>query len=359
MQKRFISSSRAILARSAAALVGLAVGLAMTEAAARLILDNGMHFDVEMWKYARDLKRVSDIPGGGHEHRPLTSGVYMGVPVSINAFGQRDREIELEAADGVVRTMMLGDSLTFGWGVAVEETPSKLLEGLLNEAGGGVSHEVINTGVGNTNTAMQVAYFLAKGQAFHPDTVVLNYFINDAEPTPHRKGSWLVERSMAVVMLASAVDKAWRLALGGADWREYYRDLYTPDRQGWAEAQDAIAALAEYCRAHGINLLVVNYPELHELSDYPFARETELVRESAEAHDLPFVDLTPSVHDLQPESLWVSPTDAHPNLIANRRFAPVIEAKLREAFPQIYPPIISGFVGDGLVVPAKLEVGRR
>ena len=56
---------------------------------------------------------------------------------------------------------MLGDSLAFGWGVPVEKTSSKQLEQMLINAGHDV--EVINTGVGNYNTEMEVAYFLERG----------------------------------------------------------------------------------------------------------------------------------------------------------------------------------------------------
>ena len=93
------------------ALLTIAAGLVavlLLEGASRSLLDDGMHFDVEMWKYARDIKRVSANPEIGHEHRPGTSGFYMGVPVQINSAGLRDREFETtRRSKGVVRTLML------------------------------------------------------------------------------------------------------------------------------------------------------------------------------------------------------------------------------------------------------------
>ena len=50
------------------------------------------NFDIEMWRYAQDMKRVSSIPGMGHEHVPNVSGTYMSVPVTINSVGWRDQE---------------------------------------------------------------------------------------------------------------------------------------------------------------------------------------------------------------------------------------------------------------------------
>jgi lysophospholipase L1-like esterase len=319
--------------------LGIAVGAVMLEGAARLTLDSGMDFDLEMWKYARDIKRVSDNPEIGHEHRPGAAGTFMGVPVAINSLGLRDIEFDpSQKPVGTVRTVMLGDSVTFGWGVLAEDTPSKLLETALNQTAGPTRYEVVNTGVGNYNTQMEVAYFLSKGYELKPDVVVLNYFINDAEPTPQRKQSWIAEHSQAYVVLASAVDKASRLFFGKSDWKDYYRNLYGDDRPGWVAAKDAIHSLASFCRENNIPLLVVNYPELHELKDYPFPEVTESVSKAAADEQLPFLDLRPFVEDLVPETLWVSPTDAHPNKIANERFAEAIKEKLFATFSETFVP---------------------
>jgi len=313
--------------------ITVAVGLAGLELMVRVAYSDGSNFDIEMWRYAQDLKQVSEIPGVGHEHRPGMSGVYMGVPVAINSMGLRDREYSLEKPAGVTRILMLGDSLTFGWGAPEEGTTSKALERLLN-AGGPGRYEVINTGVGNTNTAMQTAYFVNKGYRFQPDIVVLNYFINDAEETPRKKENWFTTRSYAAVFLGGRWDIIQRMYLGKADWREYYRGLYHPGAAGWQEAERSFAELADFCRAKGFKLMVVNYPELHELADYPFADVTGKVAGLAESRGLPFLDLLPSIRGEDPISLWVTPTDSHPNAKAAELFAQAIAAKLRAAYPE-------------------------
>src|SRR5690606_13113118 len=117
-------------------------------------------------------------------------------------------------------------------------------------------------------------YFLDRGHQLTPDVVVLNYFINDAEPSPKRQTAPWREYSYAYVFLASAIDKLSRQYFGKADWKTYYRDLYHDGAPGWVVAQDAIARLATYCREHGIKLLIANYPELHQLRDYPFPEVT-------------------------------------------------------------------------------------
>ncbi|MBP1883761.1 SGNH/GDSL hydrolase family protein [Sinorhizobium mexicanum] len=318
--------------------LSIAVGALLFEGIARIAFDDGMDFDLEMWKYARDLKRVSANPAIAHEHRPNTGGVYMGVPVQINSIGLRDRELAAGGKPvGRVRTVMLGDSLTFGWGVRAEDTPSRQLEALLNGTSApDPRYEVINTGVGNYNTPMEVAYFVTEGYKFDPDVVVLNYFINDAEPTPYRKQSWLGEHSAAYVVFASAIDKVSRILLGRADWKTYYRDLYEPEEPGWQQAKASIHRLASFCRERGYKLILVSYPELHDLKDYPFPEVTGAVERIAFSEHIPFLDLRPSVMDLAPDTLWVSPSDAHPNRIANERFSKAMADVLTETYPELF-----------------------
>ena len=95
----------------------------------------------------------------------------------------------LRSRTGVYRVMMLGDSTTFGWGVKEEDTAAKFLERKLNaDLPAGYNRvEVMNTGVGNYDTVQEVTYYETFGWKYHPDLVVLVFFINDPEPVPIRK----------------------------------------------------------------------------------------------------------------------------------------------------------------------------
>lgn len=321
-----------------ALVIGLVIALLLLELATRYLLDDGMNFDIEMWKYASDIKRVSDIPELGHEHTPNTEGFYMGVPVTINSLGLRDDEVSLAKPDGVVRILMLGDSVTFGWGVLQDDTVSAKLEKLLNETPGATRIEVVNSGVGNYNTVQEITYFLSRGIELDPDIVVLNFFINDAEPTPKRDNSSILQHSYLAVFAMGRIDALMRTYFGKEDWRDYYAGLYRPDAPGWQAALASMDALIEYTRTNGIRLLIANYPELHELDPYPFEKVTAAVEEEATSHDVAFVDLLPSVATLEPESLWVSPEDAHPNRVASEHFADALAETLRTQFPDLLAP---------------------
>ena len=301
-------------------LVTVAIAWAAAEIYVAKVIDDGMQFDLEMWRYAKYIKRQSASPAIGHEHTPNTRAHLMGADVAISSQGLRDREYTPAPPPGKTRIMMLGDSLAFGWGVPVEKTSSKQLEQMLINAGHDV--EVINTGVGNYNTEMEVAYFLERGRKFQPHYVVLNYFINDAEPTPRDRSNFLSRHSPAYVFFASRVDMALRMVNTGEkkDWKTYYASLYEGD-EGIGRVAAAIEKLAKYCREHNIRLYIANQPELREPKNYPFAQVDRMLEKIADANKVPYIPLLPTVRDLEPESLWVTRPDPHPSAVAHEAFA--------------------------------------
>jgi lysophospholipase L1-like esterase len=247
----------------------------------------------------------------------------MGAQVTTNNVGYRSDEVSLDKPSGRTRVMMLGDSVLFGWGVKQDETVSARLQAAWRSAGRDI--EVINTGVGNYNTIMEVEQFLTRGYKFKPDVVILNYFINDAEPVPRYDVGWLERISAARVYFGSRVDVIERL-LGyrqQTDWQQYYHGLYDEARNpgGWRGVREAVSKLAAYCKQNGIRLLIVHYPEIRILQPYPFKREEQLLAVLAQEQNVPYLDLLDSVKDQKPSDLWVTPPDPHPNGRAHGLFA--------------------------------------
>ena len=313
----------------AAVAVGVLVFFVLFEVALRIAFYRSMDFDIEMWKYADSIKQVAADPAVGHEHAPGTQAFLMGADVKINSLKLREKEYAHSKPAGVERILMLGDSLTFGWGVPFEKTTSKLLETLLNEDGG--AWQVINAGVGNYNTSQEVAYFLNEGYRYAPDVVVLNYFINDAEPTPTRKSHPLLGWSYAYVYLKGRLDILGREAFGGKSWADYYLGLYAPGQPGWARAAESIRKLAAYCRKNNISLIIANYPELHDFNNYLFTGVGTKIKTIAQRVGANFIDLLGAVSGQTASTLWVGPSDPHPNGRANRLFAGALLPAVREA----------------------------
>ncbi len=301
------------------------------EGMTRLILDDGMLYELEMWKYAREVK-VRDLQADlGHRHRNHADAQLMGVAVRTNSFGFRSPEISEKADARFARIAFVGDSTTFGWGVAEQQTFAHKVVAALAATGRKV--DGFNLGVGNYNTTQELALFRAAAARMKPDIVVLSYFINDAEPMPHYAATdWLDEHSAAWVVLRYRLDSLTRQFGQSPDWKRYYRDLYAPDAPGWAQTQKAISGFADAARDLGARLVVFHLPELRELKPYPFDDVTSKVRSVVESRGVTFVDLLPAVEDADPASLWVTVPDPHPNAKAAdafaRRMVPEIENML-------------------------------
>jgi lysophospholipase L1-like esterase len=293
--------------------------LVAAEALTRTVLDDGMLYELEMWKYAREVKVRDTNPDLGHRHRPRAEAQLMGVDVRTNARGLRGPEIAEAAAPGVARIAFVGDSTTLGWGVAEKDTFANQVIADLVKAGRKV--DGFNLGVGNYNTTQELALYREVGAPLKPDIIVLTYFINDAEPMPsYGDTGWLSTHSAAWVVLGYRVDSVVRQFGEAPDWKRYYRDLYAPNAVGWQQTEKALGGFAATARAGGARLLVFNLPELRELKPYPFGDVTARVRTAVERNGVPFYDLLPTVENLPPATLWVTVPDPHPNANAMKAF---------------------------------------
>ena len=301
---------------------------ASIEGYVRLFVDNGMQFDLEMFKYARDVKVISPDPLIGHVHGPNRTAHLMGVDVATNSKGLRDREIPYERMPGTLRIVMLGDSGTFGWGVRPEQTYSKLLEGMLAEKG--FKAEVVNTGVGNFKTIQEIEYFLTEAYKYSPDLVVVSYFFNDAEQLPpHHAPNAFRRNCLSCVFLAGRFDTLLRRFSARPEWSEYYLGLYQDGKgAGWLESKEYFRKLRDYCKEHGIGVLITNVPEIHDVQHYKLQSITDLVHNMADEYGFEFVDSLDWMRTVDSPKLWIAPGDPHPNVLGHQLIAQAISSKL-------------------------------
>jgi lysophospholipase L1-like esterase len=128
------------------------------------------------------IKRASSRPGLRYELIPGGySPDYIGVPVTVNRLGLRDREIAVPKPAGTVRILGVGDSVTFGYGVRLEDTFIKVLEGRLNTRTGGARHEVINAGVEECGFDGYHEILRGLAPTLEPDLVMVGIVLNDIQ----------------------------------------------------------------------------------------------------------------------------------------------------------------------------------
>ncbi|MDD5128102.1 MAG: GDSL-type esterase/lipase family protein [Candidatus Omnitrophica bacterium] len=141
-----------------------------------------------IWKYnvsLREVMRSAQDPKIIFELNPGTKTIFTGqhvkIPpttIKVSSAGIRDREYSFAKPEGVYRIVILGDSISFGWGVEMEQAFPELLEGFLNERDPG-RYEVINFSVPGYNFSQEVATLERKCLGYHPDLVIFSVCGND------------------------------------------------------------------------------------------------------------------------------------------------------------------------------------
>jgi hypothetical protein len=156
----------------------------------------------------RALFRYSAIPEMIYEMKPDASAV--GGMVRTNSYGMRDREYARAKPPGTTRICVLGDSVSFGANLPLEQTFPKLLERRLNE-GSSRRYEVLSFSVVGYNSLQEELLLTSKVLEFQPDVVLLSYVPNDdtytdgigelaRQMSPHSLGAKLRSRLLSYLL---------------------------------------------------------------------------------------------------------------------------------------------------------------
>lgn len=113
------------------------------------------------------------------EPRPNCAGDLHGTQVRYNSLGLRGAEVR---DDGSRRILAIGDSCTWGWRVADDESYPAALQRLLDGRHGRGAFQVINAGVPGYTSYRGLLYLRERGLALAPAIVIAGYGFNDASP---------------------------------------------------------------------------------------------------------------------------------------------------------------------------------
>jgi hypothetical protein len=131
------------------------------------------------------IKRRSTRPGLRYELIPGGRAPrYVGVPVSVNRLGLRDRELAGPKPADTVRILGVGDSVTFGYGVRIEETYLRVLEERLRAAArGGARYETVNAGVEECGLDAYYDAVRTLAPVLQPDVVLVGIVLTTSSAT--------------------------------------------------------------------------------------------------------------------------------------------------------------------------------
>jgi hypothetical protein len=258
--------------------------------------------------------------------------------VRLNHYGFREREFPADKPPGTYRIAFIGDSYTFGQGIAEAERMSNRLEEGLRQRAPNV--EVLNFGNPGINTADEVVILRQVLGELNPDFVMLQWFVNDVEykgplgdgpqavppQLTHviRLRRWLRNTSV-LYFLAGEIEHRIEEMLGPSYEAQLTRDVVDDQSREWKAHDEALTTFIRACQEWGVGVGVVLVPSAVSTAGapYPLAFLHERVlevcrREGALCTDLlsvfkPYMD-DPARYQL----LWVNRFDPHMGPLANQ-----------------------------------------
>jgi len=296
------------------------VGLGALEVMLRVKNSSMKNYDIEMWRYAQELKVRSQNPALGHVHLKDRSAVLESVNISTNEWGLRGPP--LNGTGGAARRILfLGGSITLGWGVPEDETVSARVEQGLKARGESV--EVLNGGIGNYNAQRYVERFFVELKNLNPTDIVVQYFLRDAEELEPGRDNWILRNSQLAVTTWIALNRLFG-ETGEASLLDHYRAVYREDGIGYRNMRDELRKLADYAKANHIRIYLAMTPDVHNLTQYQFGFVHERMKSLAAELGYNYIDLLPAFGKLTPEEVWAMPGDPHPNSLGHKLMADAI-----------------------------------
>ncbi|MFA6198755.1 MAG: hypothetical protein WC734_06440 [Patescibacteria group bacterium] len=101
--------------------------------------------------------------------------------ITNNSYGFREREFTVPKPTGTYRLMVLGDSMSWGVGVPVNDRYSNLLENILNETASSQHFEVLNFAAQAANIADELATLQKYIDVAEPDQIVIGFNFDDID----------------------------------------------------------------------------------------------------------------------------------------------------------------------------------
>jgi len=260
----------------------------------------------------------------------------------LNSHGLRDREIPYERSPGEYRILCIGDSFTWGQMVPMNLAYPKVIERALNDrATGHETFTVINAGFLGWGTADEADWLVREGVRYHPDVVVVGFFLNDPEsrhyalsPLLPAGAERLLGGSYFYFFLKYRVHML-RVKFGLAQrYEDYLRGLYAPAGAEWQRCARALRVIRDAARRVDARVLVVVLPVITDWNEYPFEEIHGGLGRFCETEGIPIADALGAFRtDPRPwRDLRVGPADEHPNVAGHEIIARAALEGLKKHF---------------------------
>ena len=373
---------RSILVKLGISIVSVCATLLLLEAGIRIVRPQ----DSNVWD-SRAFRLIQAAPPHFVENIPHGHANFIGVPVVINSYGLRGDEISTPKPAHTLRVLAVGDSITFGYGIPVEDTYVKVLERRLNESppDSKTRYEVLNGGTLGGSLSDYYHFLTQKAEALQPDVIIIGLDLNDilvysdSGSVSERGAEWHgqhkpVARSLSHFLLRHsrlylfcyARLKAFSYGSGVLDINKVrgldFVTLTPPtdyQKRAWESSLVMLTRIDAFCREHGYRIVVVVFPMQMQLSpsELQFYRDQyhlhlgaealsgepqQRLRNFAATEGFPVVDLLPVYRAHRSEQLYLRtkliPADpTHPSIRGNQIAADEIFHLLKQSLGDSIP----------------------
>lgn len=292
-----------------------------------------------------DLERFKLDPELGWTWNPGYDAeeVFYGVPyrMTISEQGIRNGTVVVPKPEGVFRIVALGDSVTEGPGVELEETFVKKIEANLRSVQDHPAVEVVNASTGDYGTQQEAIWLESRGLKLEPDLVLINVYLNDSRTYRNPPAiiasldSFLGRTSAFYVYYRSLIrDRMATAEIAESDFRFRYSDTW--ESGSWREdpkkltqliqeadgdwglawkdselarIEEGIQEIARTGEQHGFELLIVLFPvDVQVFSETSSALGLEMPQkrlvEFAELEGIPILDILPVLRQYRDRDLY-------------------------------------------------------
>jgi hypothetical protein len=300
-------------------LISTVVALAFCEIVLRAKHHFIPHYDIEMGKYAKSLKVKVLNEKINHIHKKNESVILQKVLINTNNYGQRNKEINNDILSNYERKfLIIGSSITLGWGVEQSKTFSSRLNDLSKE--NGKNWIFINGGIGNYNTERYINNYFENWDDLEITDLIINFFVNDTEILTNKKTSFLLKNSHFAVVVWKLIN-SYKSNLSKENLVNYYRELYENDFIGYKIARQNLIKINNHCKIKKINCYIVNMPDIHQLKPYKLKFINDKMNSFSKSIDLKYFDLLDALQSTDAKKFWNKYNDPHPNQYAHNLIA--------------------------------------
>jgi lysophospholipase L1-like esterase len=258
--------------------------------------------------------------------------------VQINSKGLRDVERPYRKPKGAFRILGLGDSFTFGLGVAASDSYLKVLEHRLRQRLTHRSTDVINAGVPAWGGADELIFLMTEGVKYQPDLVLLAFHDNDLWDTwisqlvrleegrlvcvttpaenvaPSSRVTrfvpfypWLAQRSHLLNLVRNSI-----VRLAHRRQQCTHEQSFEQNEEGvWALTFAVMQGTIDTARAHGAQIALIYIPGTEYASPSTLADYSARLQQFAKKHHVPFLNLVPVIHRHGGVARLYYPRDGH------------------------------------------------